>query len=885
MKKFKRALIIFLIPAVLLVTLGAKQVQALAGSTWSFKITQVGNANRWYFTYDEFTFQPQNMQAVDFSGKTYNVSTKEVIIETKITNNINYTYVYVDGSQIGKEDENLIDYKTVGNDTFKVFVVKHLTPGKHHIEVVTIPPYNSGEYPKKDYLYVNVPVYEDDKIRKSINNIFLGNATLKDYEIVGIDSKKINNLNLLNERIKGKELDASNVQVNVLDAINQITIEINIKVAFAQINAGAATLNSYKTIGVEGVTADNLKQVNEMVKITRRLKGTDLIKAEIEQIILELPNKVAESFSRINEGVGTLDDYALVGAINVTEINLIDINEAVKGKDNSTLSKLQSNINVMATALSNINQGSTNLSYYTTLGITTVKADNIKLISQNIVSAKKVKGNNLTKAEIQKIVDDSLKSLEEAFVRINDGAATLEDYILVGATNVTEVNLMDINETVKGKDNSTLSKLQNNINVMATALSNINQGSTSLSYYTTLGITTVKADNIKLISQNIVAAKKVKGNNLTKAEIQKVVDDSLKSLEEAFARINAGAATLDDYALVGAINVTEINLVDINEAVKGKDNSTLSKLQNNINAMATALSYINQGNTTLSYYTTLGITTVKTDNVKLISQNMVAAKKIKGNNLTKAEIQIVVDDSLKSIDEAFARINNGAATLEDYILVGATSVTEINLVDINEAVKGKDNSTLSKLQNNINGVATALTSINQGSTTLSYYTTLGITTVKSDNVKIVSQNILAAKKVKGNNLTKAEIQAVVDDSLKSIDEAFARINVGLATLEDYKIVGVTNVTQINLVDINEEVKGKDNSTLSKLQGNINVIASALTNINQGSTTLSYYTTLGITGVKSDNIKLISQNILAAKKVKGNNLTKAEIQKVVDDSLI
>ncbi|WP_055665875.1 hypothetical protein [Desnuesiella massiliensis] len=885
MKKFKRAMIIFLIPAVLLVALGAKQVQALAGPTWSFKITQVGDANRRYFTYDEFTFQPQNMQAVDFSGKTYNVSTKEVIIQTKITNNTNYTYVYVDGNQIGKEDENLIDYNTVGNDTFKAFVVKHLTPGKHHIEVVTIPPYNSGDYPKKDYLYVNVPVYEDDKIRKSINNIFLGNATLKDYEIVGIDSKKINNLNLLNERIKGKELDASNVQVNVLDAINQITIELNIKAAFAQINAGTATLNSYKTIGVEGVTADNLKQVNEMVKITRRLKGTDLIKAEIEQIILELPNKVAESFSRINEGIGTLDDYALVGAINVTEINLIDINEAVKGKDNSTLSKLQGNINVMATALSNINQGSTNLSYYTTLGITTVKADNIKLISQNIVAAKKVKENNLTKAEIQKIVDDSLKSLEEAFVRINDGAATLEDYILVGATNVTEVNLMDINEAVKGKDNSTLSKLQGNINVMATALSNINQGSTSLSYYTTLGITTVKADNIKLISQNIVAAKKVKGNNLTKAEIQKVVDDSLKSLEESFARINAGAATLDDYALVGAINVTEINLVDINEAVKGKDNSTLSKLQNNINAMATALSYINQGNTTLSYYTTLGITTVKTDNVKLISQNIVAAKKIKGNNLTKAEIQIVVDDSLKSIEEAFARINNGAATLEDYILVGATSVTEINLVDINEAVKGKDNSTLSKLQNNINGVATALTSINQGSTTLSYYTTLGITTVKSDNVKLVSQNILAAKKVKGNNLTKAEIKAVVDDSLKSIDEAFARINAGLATLEDYKIVGVTNVTEINLVDINEAVKGKDNSTLSKLQGNINVIASALTNINQGSTTLSYYTTLGITGVKSDNIKLISQNILAAKKVKGNNLTKSEIQKVVDDSLI
>ena len=259
-----------------------------------------------------------------------------------------------------------------------------------------------------------------------------------------------------------------------------------------------------------------------------------------------------------------------------------------------------------------------------------------------------MKGSNLTKAEMQKVITDTIKIVNISYDKINKGEATLDDYKLLGITNVTDLILEDVNWYVKGKDNSTQNKLKTNVDAIVNALYHINIGNAGVSTYVTLGITTVTSDNFALVNKNVVIAKKAKGKDLTKIEIEKVVSDTTNNLTECYKRINIGEATLDDYKLVGITNVTDLLVEDVNWYVKGKDNSTQNKLKTNVDA----LYHINIGNAGVSAYTTLGITAVTSDNFILIDKNVVVAQKAKGKNLTKVEIEKVVRDTINTYANA-----------------------------------------------------------------------------------------------------------------------------------------------------------------------------------------------------------------------------------------
>ncbi len=857
-------------------------------SNWGFGIITVANAERMYLSNNTFTCKTAEKEDVSGSGKTYDMKTKEIAITTKLTSDFYSSYyVNVDGGFIGNSNDQDIFYDNNqrGRSNYTTIIIKNLTPGKHKISVKSDKPFNisGGPIQKEDFLYVNIPVVEDEQIKKSIEQIKSGNAKLSDYTIVGVDKDRISDLNLLNAKIKDKDLNAGNVQQTTIDILNLIKKELNENDACKTINSGNGTLSSYKTIGIE-IKSDVLKSINSEIIKSKNNKNANLTVDEIISVVNATLKNIDEANERINQGQANLNDYILVGAVNVTDSNLLDINDGVKGKDNTTLSKLQGNINAIFNALKYINQGNTSLTNYNILGITSVNSKNINELSKVIVAKKNKKGQDLTKEEINNIIVKLPDIISGAFKEINAGQGTLEDYQLVGLLYVTDINLVDVNWYVKGKDNSTLSKLQGNINTIKNALNYINDGNTSASYYKILGITTVNENNAPAVKNGILVAKKSKGNNLTKAEIEKVVLEALNNLSSSYVRINAGQGTLEDYQLVGVSNVTDINLIDVNWYVKGKDNSTLKKLQGNINTIFNALKNINGGDTSASYYKILEITTVNPNNAPAIKNGILVAKKAKGNNLTKAEIEKVVSDALKDVSNSYVKINAGQGTLDDYKVVGALYVTDINLIDVNWYVKGKDNSTLSKLQGNINAIFNALKYINEGNTNTSYYKILGITTVNPNNESAVKIGILAAKKSKGNNLTKAEIEKIVLEALNNVKNSYVKINAGQGTLDDYKVVGASYVIDINLVDVNWYVKGKDNSTLSKLQGNINIIKNALNYINGGTTTASYYEALGIKTVNANNSLAVKNGILAAKKAKGNNLTKIEIEKVVSEAL-
>ena len=528
----KKGVPLFLILLLFTTFIGTKKVKAYYNGyniQWNFKINLVGDAKRVY-DYDGriLTYNMENFEKVNFSGETYNINTKEVAIQTNLTNHYNNIYIQVDGKFVGKSNDILLGFEQKGKEYYTTFPIKYLTPGKHHIEVISDPPYNdfSGER-KKDYCYVNVPVFEDEKILSSIEKINKGDATLDDYEIVGVNPLTISDHELLNNRIKGKNVNAANVQETANKIISEIKEEKRLEQAFKKINEGIGDTNDYKIIGIENIPSSNLKELNVAIKFARQAKQSDLTKNEIELIMKNLPQQIEKSFEAVNAGTATLDDYQLIGITGITEVNLVDVNEALKGKEFKVVSKVQSEVNVIINSLDSINKGYTSTSYYEKLGITTVKSDNIKAIAKAVKEARDVKKVNLTKDEINKIVNEVLDKIKKSFDSVNAGTSTLPDYELIGVTGVTEINLVDVNEALKGKGHKVVSKMQSEANTIINSLNSINKGYTNTSYYKNIGITTVNSDNIKAIAKAVKEARDVKKVDLTKAEINKIVNEVL----------------------------------------------------------------------------------------------------------------------------------------------------------------------------------------------------------------------------------------------------------------------------------------------------------------------------------------------------------------------
>ncbi|NFB20082.1 hypothetical protein EXM30_05060, partial [Clostridium botulinum] len=352
----KKGIPLFLILLLFTTFIGTKKVKAYYNDNnlqWDFKINAVGDAKRYYDLDGKLhSYKPINMQKVKFSGETYNVNTREVAIQTNFTNHYNNVYIRVDDNFVGKSDDVLLDFQQKGNEYYTIFSVKYLTPGKHHIEVIADPPYSdfNGKR-KKDYCYVNVPVFEDEKILKSIEKINKGDATLDDYEIVGVNPSTISEIKLLNNRIKGQNANAANVQETVNKIISEIKEEKRLEQAFKKINEGIGDTNDYKIIGIENITSSNLKELNIAIKFARQAKQSDLTKDEIELIMKNLPQQIEKSFEAVNAGTATLDDYELIGVTGVTEINLVDVNEALKDKGHKVVSKVQSEANTIINSL------------------------------------------------------------------------------------------------------------------------------------------------------------------------------------------------------------------------------------------------------------------------------------------------------------------------------------------------------------------------------------------------------------------------------------------------------------------------------------------------------------------------------------------------------
>ncbi len=451
---------------------------------------------------------------------------------------------------------------------------------------------------------------------------------------------------------------------------------------------------------------------------------------------------------------------------------------------------------------------------------------------------------------------------------------------MIGITNVKEENLEDVNWYLKEKGITNESQIKTNVNAIVTALNNINSGTTTIGYYQTLGITVVTSSNASNVKNAIIEAKKEKGSNLTRIEIGKVAESVSNEREAVIKKIIDGQGSLNDYQMIGITNVKEENLEDVNWYLKEKGITNESQIKTNVNAIVTALNNINSGTTTIGYYQTLGITVVTSSNASNVKTAIIEAKKEKGSNLTRIEIGKVAESASNEREVIIKKIIDGQGSLNDYQMIGITNVKEENLEDVNWYLKEKAITNESQIKTSVNAIVAALNNINSGTMTIGYYQTLGITSVTSSNASNVKAAIIEAKKEKGFNLTRIEIGKVAESASNEREAAIKKIIGGQGTLNDYKMLGITNVKEENLEDVNWYLKEKGILKESEISKNVNIIINTLSYVNKGTTSISYYQTLGITTVTSSNVSNVKNAIISAKKEKGSDLTRLEIEKVI-----
>ncbi|MEX0110276.1 hypothetical protein AB2T61_03705, partial [Clostridium butyricum] len=460
-------------------------------------------------------------------------------------------------------------YKVMDGETSKtpnIVDEKYILQGK---DIIVDTKYVATAY-TKIYVYVNGIFVDQSDIECEVYNFSQeGNSYYTAYELKNLHTG-VNTIRVRAYKPYTVNLDPNYQGPEYRDDTITVIVQGSIDESIKNINSGTAVIADYELLGITKVTSSNIANVRNAIIAAKEKKGSDLTQTEIEQVVEYAANEKETAVKNIIAGQGKLSDYQILGITNVKEENLEDVNWYLKEKGITDESQIKSNVNTIVSALSNINNGTMTLSYYQTLGITTVTSSNLTDVKNAILVSRKEKESDLTRTEIQNIIIELPNKKEASIRKIVDGKGTISDFEMIGVTNVKEENLEDVNWYLKEKGITNESQIKTNVNAIVTALNNINSGTTTIGYYQTLGITVVTSSNASNVKNAIIEAKKEKGSNLTRIEIGKVAESVSNEREAVIKKIIDGQGSLNDYQMIGITNVKEENLEDVNWYLKEK---------------------------------------------------------------------------------------------------------------------------------------------------------------------------------------------------------------------------------------------------------------------------------------------------------------------------
>src|SRR5665648_566432 len=372
-------------------------------------------------------------------------------------------------------------------------------------------------------------------------------------------------------------------------------------------------------------------------------------------------------------------------------------------------------------------------------------------------------------------------------------------------------------------------------------------------------------------------------------------DELVVLTEAAIAAINAGGATVQNYTDAGITGVTSNNIAGVNTAVaaakvtKGSD-LTSSEIQAVVDKGA-AIKAINAGTAILETYTVAEITGVTEGNLANVNTAVVAAKADKGSDLTRSEIQDVVDRG------AAIKAANDAS--EAYLLAGGLD-TDAVYVAVQDALTA-DPKVTADIEDTTALLEAATTALEEAAALEAAVTAAGeaqtaYTTAGGDVALAVYTNVTAALAAEPQVTADIEdttaLLVTATTALEDAAAALAGINAGTEVFADFATAGVTGAIETSKAGYDTAIaaaivtKGSD-LTLAEVQSEVDAVntavfaATELAGINAGTEVFADFATAGVTGAIEASKAGYDTAIAAAIVTKGSDLTLAEVQSEVD----
>ena len=696
-----------------------------------------------------------------------------------------------------------------------------------------------------------------------------GNLTSADFALLGINLTTEAS-SLLNTVISAKSAD----DVDTYAELKALGAKVNaiMTTAAGGTVSPALTPSDFVTLGITGVTADNLKAV--LADIAATVDNGSAV-----DTLAKLQSLVTASVADYSNALGVISAYT--GANSVpTDANYI--NAGVAGVTSANLANINSFIAPLPSAVTD------------------------------------------SAAEVQVVVDVYNKLLANADASAaSSGNLSTADFAVLGLTLTTDAAGL-LNTVVSEKSSadvntySELSALAAIVNdVLASASSDVVDATISAQDLALIGIVDVTAETLAVVQRAIANATIAQVNTL--AGLQAVVDAAIHAHDasiqviEVYAEANTnpsltvslGAPSLSDFENIGVTGVDANNLAAIlnaftTAALNGVAVDTAAEVQAIVNAYQRILTEANGTNVDAdsnvnpisSDYTLIGSDLGLAANGNAFSLlSDVVASKTKDAIDTIPEINALASIAARIVTVATGATASPALTPDDFAALGLTGVTANNLnrVLLNISIGGNNGSgvaTLTGVQTLINEVTNALgmitayaDSTSNSAPTQNTYQFAGITNVNANNLVAINSALASASITGAQADSVAEVQAIVNAYNRILLEANAAavdMTPGVnPTPADYALIGATRAAGLNaaspafglFTDALSNLSAADVNTVAKIDA-LASIASRLMMTAAGSATSSAlapegmltvadFATLGINGIaNSTDLNLV-----------------------------
>ena len=532
---------------------------------------------------------------------------------------------------------------------------------------------------------------------------------LTKQEIIGLYNRVLNNpdAKYIMQPIRNAiDIAKANSEKLSQEEVQKVIDDTKAKInsSYERIVKGEGSTEDYAFIQITGVNVGNVVWTNAEIKENIDIKlQLEEANGKINNVQNSISNllKIYPTVKIINDGQETCDSrdiieyYTLTGVwVNKSNLPLLQMAVTI-GKDLVCRDLTKQEI----------------IGLYTKVLNNPDAKYRMKPIRDAIDNAVNKKNRKLTSREVSVIINHYAYQFDKAYENIVKGNASLKDFLLIQINGVNSENIVWVNAEIKENIDIKLQleKVDGKINNVQTSINNlldiynitkiINAGQETcdsrdiIEYYTLTGVW-VNKSNLPLLQMAVTIGKDLVGRDLTKQEIielynkvlnnpdaknvmlpirsaidiakvendklspkqvQKVVDETIAKINNAYKRIVKGEASVADYELVQIAGINAENIVWVNAEVKenvdihlqleeenGKINNAQVAVGNLLNVYKT-VKVVNDGQETcdsvdvIEYHTLTG-RWINKRNLPKTREAIAIAKVQKGRDLTKNEI-------------------------------------------------------------------------------------------------------------------------------------------------------------------------------------------------------------------------------------------------------